>query len=490
MKDDVEVAEPAARGRAASRGPASALLWSFGNTIVSRFGTVAIGIFLARLLGPEAFGTYAIAYLALVAVLSFNELGVSLAIVRWPGDPKAIAPTVTTISVATSLVVFGAVYVLAPPFASAMGDPGAAGLVRLMGLCVIVNGLVATPAALLQRHFRQDQRTVADQVNVWVGALVSVVLAVLGMGATSLAVGRLAGALTSGVLFVLFSPEPYRFGYDRTVVRPLLTFGLPLAGSSAVVFAASYVDQVIVGSVLGHVALGLYVLAFNLSNWPMSMFSQPLRSVAPALFSRLQHDPAEMRTAFGRTLRPLAAITLPTCVVLGVAAEDVIRFVYGDAWAPAADALRWLALLAALRVFVELAYDYLVVLGRTGALFTVQCVWLAAMIPAVLAGAHLAGIGGAAFGQVTVVVLLVVPLYGVMLRRVGVRTRGVVRDLVLPTVGSMALAGAVFVITTQVTSVVGVLALSGVAALAALGGLLYAARGDVRHLRATSAGLA
>ena len=39
---------------------------------------------------------------ALLAVLTFNELGVSLAIVRWPGDPRAIAPTVTTISIASS----------------------------------------------------------------------------------------------------------------------------------------------------------------------------------------------------------------------------------------------------------------------------------------------------------------------------------------------------------------------------------------------------
>ncbi len=146
-----------------------ALLWSFANTAVGRFGTLAIGIVLARLLGPEEFGTFAVALVALMAVLSFNELGVSLAIVRWENDPEEIAPTVTTISVCMSVLLTAGAVVGAPYFAEAMGSPEAAPLIQLLSLCVLINGIVATPAALMQRLFRQDQRMVVDQVNVWLG---------------------------------------------------------------------------------------------------------------------------------------------------------------------------------------------------------------------------------------------------------------------------------------------------------------------------------
>ena len=92
----------------------------------------------------------------------------------------------------------------APSFAAAMGAPQATGVVRLLSLCVLVNGLVATSAALLQRSFRQDQWMVADQVNVWVGAGVSVALAVGGLGAWSLAVGRLSGSVLAALVLVHF----------------------------------------------------------------------------------------------------------------------------------------------------------------------------------------------------------------------------------------------------------------------------------------------
>ncbi len=477
------------RGRPRNGRASGALAWSFTNTVVSRLGTLAIGVFLARLLGPEAFGTYAIAFVALVAVLSFNELGVSLAIVRWPGDPAKIAPTVTTISIVSSLLIAGGVYLAAPAFATAMGDADAAGLVQLLGLSVVVNGAVATPAALLQRYFKQGRRAAADQANVWVGAIVSVALAVAGFGAMSLVVGRLAGSVVSAVLLVAFSPEPYRLGFDRSVVRPLLSFGLPLAGASILVFAAGYLDQVVVGTTLGSVALGYYVLAFNLSNWPMTMFSQPLRAVAPALFARLQHEPNQMRGAFTRTLRPLGAIALPTCVVLSVASPEVVGFVYGEQWLPAAEALRWLAVLAALRIFVELAYDYLVVLGRSAQLFTLQLTWLIAMVPATVVGARLAGIGGAALGQVAVVLLVVIPFYLFLLRRDGLRARGILRDVCVPVAGAAVVAALVAVVTTVVAAPLLALVLAGVVALLAIGLLLLLARADLKALRATSATL-
>src|SRR5450755_1977733 len=122
-----------------------AFAWSFVNTLVGRVGTIGIGIALARLLGPREFGTYAVALIALMAVLSFNELGVSLAIVRWPGDPTEIAPTVATISCISSVLLFVGFYVGAPGFASAMGAPAATPVIRVLSTSLLINCVVAVP---------------------------------------------------------------------------------------------------------------------------------------------------------------------------------------------------------------------------------------------------------------------------------------------------------------------------------------------------------
>ncbi len=405
-----------------------AFSWSFLNTIVGRFGTLAIGIALARLLGPEAFGTFAVATVALLAMLSFNELGVSLAIVRWADDPKAIAPTVNTLSVAMSTLLLGLVWFAAPAFSEAMGDTSATPVVRLMAISILINGIVAAPAALMQRNFRQSRRMAIDQVNTWLGAAVSLGLAVFGLSAMSLAIGRIAGSVASALLFIAWSPLPYRFGFHRDIARRLLRFGLPLAGESAIVFLVGYTDQLVVGSRLGAIALGFYLLAFNLSSWPVSIFSQPLRSVAPAAFARLQDEPARMNSVFLSVFGVLFAVAIPACTLLAAAAVPVVRVVYGEQWLPSATVLTWLAVTAITRIFFELSYDYLVVRGATRNILVVQVVWLIALPPVLLAGVHFFGLVGAAAGQVLVSVLVVVPAYCLLLRRAGVRLTGLARE--------------------------------------------------------------
>ena len=95
-----------------------ALGWNFVSTALSKLGGLGISIMLARLLGPHAFGAYAVALVALIAMQTFNELGMSLAIVRWETDPRDIIPTITTVSVLVSVVTYAGCFWLAPAFAA------------------------------------------------------------------------------------------------------------------------------------------------------------------------------------------------------------------------------------------------------------------------------------------------------------------------------------------------------------------------------------
>jgi O-antigen/teichoic acid export membrane protein len=462
---------------------ARALGWTFLSNALSKLGTVGIGIVLARMLGPHAFGTYAVAWVALLAVLSLNDLSVSLAIVRWPGNPAEIAPTVTTIAVTGSAAMYAVCFFGAPGYASAMGAPAAAGVIRVLALSVVLDGLVCTPVGLLDRSFRQDRRMIADQVNGWLGAVVSIGLAWAGLGAMSLAVGRIAGAVAAAVLYIAFSPEPLRFGFDRASARALLRYGTPLAGSTIVVFAVTNVDQLVVGRVLGATALGFYALALNLATWPVTMFSLPVRNVAPAAFARLQHDREAMRTAFLSAAALLCAVALPVCVVIGGSATPLVMFAYGARWLPASRVLLWLSLLAALTIFFQLAYDYFVVLARTRVVFTVQLGWLLALLPALIAGARLAGIVGVAVAEAAVAGGVILPWYLHELRGAGIRRRALGSRLRLPLAGAgaagLAAAGAARVLPSDLAA----LAVSGVAGLAVVGLLVFRMRAALIRLR-------
>lgn len=417
-----------------------ALGWNLFNALAMRLGTMAIGIALARILGPDEFGTFAVATVMLLAVLSFNELGVSLAIVRWSGSPHEIAPTVATLATAASAALALGAFIAAPTFCAAMGAPAATDVVRVLAATIVISGVVAGPAALLQREFRARTRALIDQAGTWTGSLVAIGTAIGGMGAMSLAIGRVAATLLTLVLFL--RAAPIRFGFDRAIARRLLSFGLPLAGASIVFFAAAYADQLIVGAALGPVALGFYVLAFNLSSWPQTVFSLPVRNVSPAAFARLRDRPAVLNDSFVRSVGLLTAIAFPICLGLSGAAGPLIDVVYGDVWGAAAGALVWLGIVAAMRILFEIAYDFLVVLGKTRQVFAIQIASLAGLVPAVYAGAEIAGIAGASAALIAVGTSITLPAYLLSLKISGISITQLAASMATPVITALGVVAA------------------------------------------------
>ena len=381
-----------------------------------------------------------------------------------------------------SVAVFGAGWFATPTFAAAMGDSGATDVVRLMLVCVPLNGVAATPAALLQREYQQGRRTAADQVNIWLGAVISVTLAAAGWGAMSLAVGRVVAAVVFTGMLIRLSPARLNCGWNREVVRPLLNFGLPLAGSSLVVFAVGYADQLVVGNRLGTQALGFYLLAFSLASWPVTIFSQPIRAVAPAAFARIQNNAPRMAESFRAAFRLVLVIALPACAFLAGAAAPIVTVVYGEVWAPAAIALQWLALQAAVRIVFELSYDFLAVKRRSFTLMSIQVCWLAALVPALIVGSRF-GIVGVAIAQFAVAVLVLLVGFAWALHRAGIGMASLTRTALVPMAGgTLVFAGSRAAAQGLASALLAVL-ISGVVALVLTGTLAWLSRADLRSLQ-------
>ncbi|MFJ1968308.1 oligosaccharide flippase family protein [Streptomyces sp. NPDC087903] len=419
----------------------SAARWSLINTVVMRLGNFATGIVLARFaLGPAEWGVYGVAQTVLLVLLSANELGVGLAIVRWEGDARRFAPTVLTLSTLSSGLLYVALFAAAPTVAGLLGSPDATGVLRVMCLCVVIDGVAQVPGGFLTREFAQGKRMIIDGLNFVISTSVTLLLAFEGWGAMSFAWGAVAGNVVTLLGCWLAAPGTLKFGWDPGQARALLRFGLPLAGASMLALAVVNVDTMVVGATLGNVSLGFYVLAFNISGWPVRIISEAARRVSFAGFSRLADSPQALAQGFSRALGVLITGTVPLCVLLAGLAGPAVQLIYGSHWAPAAAALPWLMALGLIRIGSELAYDCLVAVGQRRSLFLVQGLWLAALIPVLLVAARTNGIVGVSQAHVLVAGGLVVPVFLVALSRGGIGVGRIARACAWPFLGGAVMA--------------------------------------------------
>ena len=293
--------------------------------------------------------------------------------------------------------------------------------------------MTVVPFAMLQRRFQQKELFFAAVVDFVVSTTVTLVLIALGFGVLGLAIGRVCAQLAAAVTMFALAKVVPRLGIDRTVVRPVLAFGLPIAAANLLSWALLNADNVILARVLGVTALGYYVLAFNISSWPMSALSQMVRSVALPYFSR-----AGMTTNALATVTSLAwALALPAGAALAVLAESVIAVVYGDRWLPGAGVLAALGVYGALRVVFDVFAGSLYAAGRPRPVLWVQLASLIPLVGAIVIGAHLWGIVGAGWAHVVVAAVVVLPAYLLVLRQSGIAIRPILRAALPPTLAAV-----------------------------------------------------
>jgi PST family polysaccharide transporter len=412
------------------------LQWSFAGTLAVRLGTFVSGLVMARLLSPADFGIYAVGAVALLVTASINDIGIEPTLVRWTGNLEEVAPTAMTVVMISSLAMFGIFWLIAPAFADALGAPNGTGVVRLMSVGLIISGAFTVNSAVNTRLFRQHVRAVAE-----IGALVAtiglgVILALSGAGAYSLAWGHIAGNIVVGIVLFIGSPVRFRPGFHLPAAKQLIRLGLPLAGAGLLVIAVLNVDYILVGGVLGAASLGLYLLAWNLSSWPVNLFSAAIHTVSVAGFSRLQHDHEALERGFRQSFSAVITATLPVCALLGTLALPLVRILYGEKWADSAVPLRFLAAIAAVRVASLLATNLLVACGWGKTTFLVQAAWLAALVPTLWLGAKTYGIEGVAAGHLVAAICVALPAYLIVLHRHNFSIAALARVTAKPLIGT------------------------------------------------------
>jgi len=424
------------------------MAWSLLNSATLRVLNVLAGMAIARVVTPDEFGAYTAALLVMTVVLSMNEIGLSVAVVRWKEGVERVTPTAVSISLGASAVWWALMFFGAPTIAALLGAEEATAAIRVLSFSVLLDGVSTIPSSLLTRAFQQRRRTVAQLVGFVLGTPLGILLA-FKYGAAGLATGLAISNAIATVVILRLAPERPRPGWDRETAVQLIRIGLPPALTSMLLLAIVNVDFVVVGRVLGVGSLGFYALAFNVANWPWNLLSISIRQVSLPAFSRLADDRAGLEDAFARSISLAGGLAVLGGVLLAALATPLVTILYGTKWLPAVVALQWLAALGALRVVLELCYDLLVAVGRAHVLLRVQLGWLAALAVGLPLGAGLGGIEGVAIAQSVVAATLVLPLNLVLLRGSGLRLGRVARAL-RPVLAGAAAATAVALATLQV----------------------------------------
>jgi PST family polysaccharide transporter len=179
--------------------------------------------------------------------------------------------------------------------------------------------------------------------NIVVKAIVSISLALMHYGAWALIFGQLAGALTSLILVWKIVNWRPTLMIDKSLIRPLFRFGVYIMFEDALSVGQDNFDYLVIGRLFSQVSMGIYTLAFQLPEMLILSLFWVIAEVLFPAFSSIQDQKDKLVKAVLSTIRYLELVITPLALGLVVAADPIIRVVFGEQWLDAIPIMQILA---------------------------------------------------------------------------------------------------------------------------------------------------
>jgi O-antigen/teichoic acid export membrane protein len=330
----------------------------------SKLASIAFYVVMARELGAKSFGVFTFGLAFVILTTTLGNFGQDSVLTREVARDRTLLDRYFFNTLALKTVISAVSLALALLIAEIVGVSSETRTVLLLlGPAVVLEILMKTCFAAFQAYERLEFIPIALVTQRTVTAIAGIAALLAGAGVVAVSAIYLAGAALGFALSLRL--------LLRRVVRPAFRIETgrwwPLMRAAAAIGTASVfavvlfrADMTMLAAFKPAAVVGHYGAAYRLLEATLFV-SWSVGSAVYPVFSRLSptSEPA-VGFVFERSLKLVVALTLPLAAGALVLADPVVRLVYGNEYATAANALRLLAPAIALYPVAYVAASLLV----------------------------------------------------------------------------------------------------------------------------------
>lgn len=414
-----------------------AAVWAMAGQYAAFTIQFATSVIISRLfLSPGEVGLFSIALAAALLVAILQDFGLSRYISGLPRLGGEEVRRCSSVAMLFSLVVAGIIAAAAVPLARLYHHPELAPILLIIAGSYLFVPLAVVPMALMARAMQFRGHFVVNVGAATAQAAVAISLAAAGWSSFALAWATLAAGCARGLIAQALRPAP-PLPLRLDGVRPVLGFG---ARSSVLYLTGALgtrTPDLVVGKLLNIVAVGLYSRAVSLSDQFRTLISGAIGSVFFPAFARIRDRGDPLGPAYLRVCAGYSAVVWPGMAGLALAAEPLVRLLYGEAWIGTAPLLSMIAITEIMLIALPLVSDLPILLGRMNRLLAFNLADTALSLVLLALGCRW-GVEGAAASRLVYGALWLMLYFGFMHRLVRFDLRAMLAIYVRSMAATMA----------------------------------------------------
>lgn len=337
---------------------------NYSSRIVVMLCNYGTSVYIARALGPNQYGIYAIlfAILNLLSLVSVNgnQSAISKYVAQMPEQASAVKNSALKLNGVIALLVSGIFFFSAGPLAGLLKDPSLLPYLRMITLVIVPFFIYPVYLGYFNGLRKYHKQAVVQVTFAGVGLIFIVGLVYCGLkiyGAImGFALGSLAACLTG-----YYMAGRSRFSGTFSM-KKLLLFGAPFTVLSFTFVGARSSSLLLIKSLLGdndltayyNIAMRICILPHNLS---MAIAISLFPLVAQSYSCR---DKVGLINHLLKSIKYFSIFVVPASLLLIVFRKMIISFIFGEEYLSAAGPIKFLAVA---EIFIGIQYILLIVLS-------------------------------------------------------------------------------------------------------------------------------
>lgn len=337
--------------------------WTAAQSIVSHGVGFIIGIILARLLSPEAYGMVGMVMVvqAILGIFVDGNFGTSL--IRKPTVTEEDYNTMFWMTVGMSIVAYAVLFATAP-FLSRFFNAELTSLARVLGLTMVIGSLSAAQGTKMTKEINFKPFTYSQVISSILGGIAGVVCAFCGLGVWALVVqNMLASILNVSYLFIV-SPWKPSFSFSAESAKYMWGFGWRLTLTNLIGAIWTRIYVLVVGKFYALEALGQYTRARSYAELLSVNLTNVVERVSYPALSNIQEDSKHMISVYRRMIKVTMFVTTVSLFFLAAIAKPFIVCLIGEKWLDAARYLPYICIAVSLYPLWAVNKSMLKIVGR------------------------------------------------------------------------------------------------------------------------------
>ena len=424
-----------------ARNVATGIAWMASARVVVRIVGLLSTLALARLLAPIDFGLVAMAMVVAGALELLTLFSFDVALIQIQKIGREHYDSAWTLNLLMGISLASALVLATPIAADFYHEPRLHWILPLIALKYLIDNAANTGTVDFRRELKFGPEFVLQVVPKITSVMVTVPLAFWLRDYRALIAGMLLSSVVGCALG--YAVHPHRPRWCLSEAGGLFRFSRWLLIGNVINFLRTRGSDLIVGRVLGATPLGVFSLAYEVSNLPSTELVAPINRVLFPTYVKLAQDHERLRQAFSASLGMIAMLIMPVSIGLAALADPLVRVMLGNKWLEVISPLSLLALAGAATVLQTNPGSVYGALGKSRAIALTQAIHVVTLVPMQVLGIYRGGLVGIAVATLAHSLLFgITSTYIILIRSTPIRSGDVLRPVWRPIIACAAMFSA------------------------------------------------